>query len=283
MNIRIGERIKLLRKKNKITQDELAGVLKVTAQAVSRWENCASDPDIALIPSIANFFNISIDELFGYCQEREKKIDELLEKVQILSFQNTREDVNFDECISLLRAGLAEFPGNEKIMHKLACVLTDTGWMRHSQWLSYGEDGHIINCFDHQKSNEYWNEAIILFETLIKNSQINDIKTNSVFNLIMLYRNIGEYQKAILLSDTVPEIRYSREIMLATATDGKMQAGYLGNALLELAYVFAEQLVYALVNNKANFDTNMPIEKIKGVISVLYLISENGDFGIQYF
>ncbi len=282
MSIRIGERIKLLRKKNKKTQDELASMLGVTAQAISRWENCAGDPDIELMPSIANFFGVSIDELFGYYGEREKKIDELINRVNLLYVQNVREDVSLDECISLLRGGLAEFPGNERIMHKLACVLNDTGWSRHRQWQSYDKNGHIVNCFDKEKRNEYWNEATILFETLVLNTTNNDIKANSIYNLIMLYRNTGDYQKAINLSNSLPEIRYSKEIMLATATDGTAQAGYLGDALLELACVFAEQIVYALVNNKANFDTDMPIEKVKGAISLFGLISDDDNLSIYH-
>ena len=46
------ERIKLLRKQNKITQDELANALGITAQAISRWENCTGDPDIDLLKAL---------------------------------------------------------------------------------------------------------------------------------------------------------------------------------------------------------------------------------------
>lgn len=282
MNIRIGERIKLLRKQNKITQDELANALGITAQAISRWENCTGDPDIDLLPSIANFFGVSIDELFGYYGEREKKIDDLLNKVELLSSQNVREDINLDECILLLRTGLAEFPGNERIMHKLACVLNETGWQRHNEWQDYDKNGNIVYCFDTEKTNEYWNEAKILFETLILNTSNNEIKANSIYNLIMLYRNTGEYQKAINLANTLPQIRYSKEIMLSLSTDGKQQSGYLGDSLLELAYMFAEQIIYDLVSNKSNFDTDIPIKKVKGAISNFELLAEDGFLGIYH-
>lgn len=49
----------------------------VTLQAVSRWESGGSCPDRSLIPSIANYFAVSIDELFGYCDERSRRIDAL--------------------------------------------------------------------------------------------------------------------------------------------------------------------------------------------------------------
>ena len=50
-----------------------AGVLGVSPQAVSRWEANGGYPDMELIPAIANFFNVSIDELFGYSKDRQEK------------------------------------------------------------------------------------------------------------------------------------------------------------------------------------------------------------------
>ncbi len=62
----IGTNIRLLRRTKNITQEELASALHISYQAVSKWENNSSQPDIALIPAIANYFGISIDELFGF-------------------------------------------------------------------------------------------------------------------------------------------------------------------------------------------------------------------------
>ena len=68
----LGERIKELRRRDGRTQEALASELGVTAQAVSRWEKGICCPDMELIPSIANFFCVSIDELFGYDFECKK-------------------------------------------------------------------------------------------------------------------------------------------------------------------------------------------------------------------
>ena len=65
MDIRtIGKNIAKLRKAKGVTQDELARFVGVTAQAVSKWEN-GGVPDTELLPKIADYFNVSIDELFG--------------------------------------------------------------------------------------------------------------------------------------------------------------------------------------------------------------------------
>lgn len=62
----IGKKIKTLRKNKKITQEQLAEVLMVSAQAVSKWENGISAPDIELLPIIARYFGITMDEFFNY-------------------------------------------------------------------------------------------------------------------------------------------------------------------------------------------------------------------------
>ena len=66
MQLNLGKTIRELRHRDGRTQDALAEALGVTAQAVSRWESGSSYPDMENIPAIANYFHVSIDELFGY-------------------------------------------------------------------------------------------------------------------------------------------------------------------------------------------------------------------------
>lgn len=61
----IGENIAELRKQKGMTQEELAGIIGVSAQSVSKWENSATMPDIMLLPIISDVFGISVDSLFG--------------------------------------------------------------------------------------------------------------------------------------------------------------------------------------------------------------------------
>ncbi len=63
MTLKLAENIKELRKLRGVTQGELAGSLKVTPQSVSRWETGQAYPDVVLLPQIAAFFDITLDEL----------------------------------------------------------------------------------------------------------------------------------------------------------------------------------------------------------------------------
>ena len=76
----LGSIIAYYRKLNAMTQEELAYKLNVSTQAVSKWEQQLSSPDISLLPVIAEVFNISIDELFGKTSDTEPVFD-LIENI----------------------------------------------------------------------------------------------------------------------------------------------------------------------------------------------------------
>lgn len=82
----IGNKIKQLRINKSLSQGELAGVLHVTAQAVSRWESNITSPDISQLPVIASFFGITIDELFEYPVDLEyERIENLISNGKTLT------------------------------------------------------------------------------------------------------------------------------------------------------------------------------------------------------
>jgi transcriptional regulator with XRE-family HTH domain len=60
----LGNKIKELRQRNCITQEQLANHLSVSPQCISKWENSITMPDIQLLPQISVFFGVSLDELF---------------------------------------------------------------------------------------------------------------------------------------------------------------------------------------------------------------------------
>ena len=87
----IGDKIRLLRKNRNITQTQLAEALSVFSQSVSKWENHLSAPDITVLPVIARYFGITMDELFGY------RLDALNYKERFIQFMVNNGMLRFGE------------------------------------------------------------------------------------------------------------------------------------------------------------------------------------------
>jgi len=87
MNQKLGEIIARLRKEKGMTQEDLARELNITYQAVSKWENGISSPDIFNIKALAQLFGVSIDALFG---------------LELLPDQNETEPATADDGLEMI-------------------------------------------------------------------------------------------------------------------------------------------------------------------------------------
>ncbi len=70
MEMTIGKRIAMLRRQKELKQDDLAEMLGVSPQAVSKWENDQTCPDISLLPKLAQILGVTVDELLSGKQEQ---------------------------------------------------------------------------------------------------------------------------------------------------------------------------------------------------------------------
>ncbi len=241
MQLNLGKKIRELRRRDGRTQDNLAEILGVTAQAVSRWESCGSYPDMEMIPAIANYFHISIDELFGYHDEREEKIKTILENAtKILTKQgftmyqgSLSEEV--EECVDMLRAASEEFPNEPKILLKLAQSLHMWGWNK------YGAKGHPSDSFgiieddiDYNSQNIYWHEAIRVYEKLLKCNPSSEDREIAIRQITPLYCRMGEYEKAKALANDQNALAICKEVLLPLATVGEEKARYQGERIMVL-------------------------------------------------
>lgn len=91
MHFEFGKRIAALRKAHRITQAQLAEYLSVQPQTISRWEAEGGIPDVTLLPQIALFFGITLDELFGMTTM--EQIDRLVYKYSVLRDERSFEEV----------------------------------------------------------------------------------------------------------------------------------------------------------------------------------------------
>ena len=101
MSESLGQRLQQFRKRANLTQEEVATKLNISPQAVSKWENDVSAPDISLLGEIADMFGVTVDELLGrqpqtiYLPEGPRKpIDSLMLKIKVLSTDGDKVNVN---------------------------------------------------------------------------------------------------------------------------------------------------------------------------------------------
>lgn len=89
--VNIGSKIKQLRTSKGDTQEQLATALQISFQSVSKWETGAASPDISFLPLIAEYFGVSIDELFSY------KLNSLSYKERFIKFMVNSGVLKFGE------------------------------------------------------------------------------------------------------------------------------------------------------------------------------------------
>lgn len=98
MTLQIGEKIRMLRLQNKLTQEQLADRVGVSYQSVSRWENGTTYPDIALLPAIAKQFSVTTDYLLG--QDDNEKRKRIRKQIQSISKMT---EADKDAIIDIIR------------------------------------------------------------------------------------------------------------------------------------------------------------------------------------
>ena len=112
----IGKRIRQMRANKGVTQEELANALNVSNQAVSRWETGITTPDIYLLPSIALFFGVTIDEIFNPTPE------ERLERLRRRFYytEDYLSDDEFKSALIFLKEQEGVYDDTAEIWHLLA-------------------------------------------------------------------------------------------------------------------------------------------------------------------
>ena len=121
MDLNLGNVIKRLRAEHSVKQEELAEYLGISFQAVSKWETGTTLPDITLLPKLAAFFGVRIDELFSVNHEDE------LERIDIMLEREAMTDQNYSYAKRVLDGILRENQDDIGVIKRYAKVyLTKT-------------------------------------------------------------------------------------------------------------------------------------------------------------
>ncbi len=175
--MKIGNKIRQMRIKAGLTQEQLASKLGVSGQSVSKWENEITMPDISLLPDIAEAFGISIDELFDLTVEQKmKRIENRIEIEEEFSDQAFKDYESFlkeqlsvnenrREALSLLASlyhHRMEADSRRVSKYGRESILLDPA-KKDCQWLLDKAEGHAIwdwNVANHSSAIDFYKEVV---------------------------------------------------------------------------------------------------------------------------
>lgn len=282
MQLNLGEKIRFLRRRDGRTQEELANALGVTSQAVSRWEAGGCYPDINLIPSLANYFGITIDELFGYENQREFKNDRLASEIQRMLRQNNGVDHNLSACIATARNALVEFPGNQKLMLCLASALYTAGGVRYGEAHLIEEEGYGIYDVQTHRTYPEWTEAVSLYEKALQGLPNGALRNRAVDELSQLYLCLGEHEKCMALADSAPDLWGSREFLRPYACDGKSAVKARSETLLTALRACAIFIVNITTGDQKHLSAHEKAACIGSAIGLFATVCSDGNYGSHH-
>lgn len=208
--INIAENIGRLRREKKVTQEQLADFIGVTKASVSKWENGQSMPDIIILPRLAAFFDVTVDDLLGYVPQLSK------EQIQSLYQKFAAEFASgpFEEVFSQTQAYVKRYYSCYPFLFQI-CVL----WLNHYN-LAEGEErqkeimvllsdlcGHIReNCRDMRIADDVivlqamvhlqLGKVAEVVDTLEEMARPDRLTGQSGVILMQAYRMAGEEDKA---------------------------------------------------------------------------------------
>ena len=241
--IGLGEKIKALRKQKNISQEVFASYLGVSFQAVSKWENGNTMPDVTMIPAIASFFGVSTDELFDFnLYEIENQVKLICNEAYKYRFTETAKSER------ILRDGLQRFPGNDIILNNLLYTL------------------------DYQTRAD---EVITLCKTLIESTKDDSIKYDACRILATCYKENGQSDLIKPTLEIIPEIYFTKLELMASLLDGEdsyksaqKQKNLSAENLIDMLIVAGEYL-------KGIGETEKAVSQFKIALNVMDAFAED--------
>lgn len=192
----IGQNIKRLRKNADMTQEELAEMLSISSQAVSRWETDSAMPDISLLPALVNIFGVTSDKLLGIDSSK-KVLDEY--------YRLNTEYANRGEIakqLALWREAVQKFPSDYYCLDCLAHALYQTVW----------------HCGDSDEIERNAKECIAICERILNNCKDSDLRGSAIQKLVYLYSNesfrFASEVKALEYAMMAGDLFVSREMLI---------------------------------------------------------------------
>lgn len=240
----IGYKIKALRKSKGLTQEQLANAIGISFQAVSKWENNIAYPDITLAPVLANFFGVSMDELFDFSlAEKEEEVKKFVDE----AYEFRESDPQ--KSREILEEGLKKYPENDILLNNLLYVITDP------------------------------DETIKIASNLVERTVDNEIKYDAFRFLAYAYKKKGDLKSAENAIEQIPEIYFTKLTEIAYLLEGEPKY----NAAEKQKWISFENLIQMMWKlaecYEADEDYSKAITEAQKALELLRIL-DHPNFGI---
>ena len=262
MTIYLSDNIKSLRLEKGLTQETLSEFLGVTSQSVSNWERGESYPDITMLPEIAGFFKVSVDDLLGV--NRAEDEEEIIKELE--AYDNIRDEKLKLEIINRLKE---KFPNDFRIL------------------LRY------MSCLVHFKENTPENIAkiIAIYENINQNCSNDKIRISAKRHIVELYKGLSEKEESgITFEDCekiikeMPRMRDGQEMFCFYYPQNypngdEIIMNTIEEQLLLLNTVYSHYFHYNGFFYDRNFSDEWVLSAFKAELDFLNFVYDDGHYG----
>lgn len=258
-----GQNIKRLRRDADMTQEQLAELLSISPQAVSRWETNSAMPDISLLPALVNIFNVTSDELLGI--DVEKNNDKVTELISLAD--QAMKSREYKKAADILRDGYRQYPRSFPLMAKLA---------------------HALLYVYSRRGETNYDDIIYLCNNILSNCTDNTIRYQTLDILGTVYSFTGQNNEMMQVVDQMPPFLFSRELFMLERV-GDTDAG-LAERQRFLLLIFEKMLLLMKLLPLQRHDDGSPVyseedqiriwKQLVGIVEIIY---PDGDYEREAF
>ncbi len=243
MNKRLSEKIRELRKTHNLTQEQLADMLGIAFQSVSKWETGIALPDISYVLRLAAIFNITTDELLGF--NRQEMLDDIK---QIVTDACKYREADPKKAYGIICVGLDKYPDNEILLNNL------------------------LYCIDYTHNPD---ETLKIAGKLIDRTAEPDIKYDALRFVAYAYNAKGDEAGAMSALEQIPELYFSKLSEAAFVLSGEAKQ----NAAEKQKWLSFETLLQMMCKLSECYrdkgQTDRAVAEIKKAIALIDLFSDS--------
>ncbi|MCD7944025.1 MAG: helix-turn-helix transcriptional regulator [Clostridia bacterium] len=254
MDISMKDTLRRLRFEKGVTQETLANHLGISQQSVGKWERGEGYPDITLLPKIALFFGVTIDELLNFSRTA---VDEAVAKYEAES-QRYCNIGDIESDLALWERAYAEFPNDCRVISGLMYALLTAA------------------TTNPESGNERRERVVSLGERILDESKDEALRGGAIQALCFAYNRMGNTEKALFYADMGGGIYSVSPLLRISVLTGERGTTETQRYIMDMIDCISNTAAYT-VHSK-----NSPKEIITSTefaVNLLKLLFPNGDYG----